>query len=185
MVWEPSFNPVSGEVVAPVQSGGWTLANEGGPIWKSRFKQVWNQQFSPDGKKLAAIVSPSFGKWTIAVDDQTWTTQVGDLITDMTLSRDGKRIAAVIKDQGKWGIVVDDKPWGIAFDMVWKPVFSPDGSHVAAAVEKNGKKYISLDGSLLPTPYDQLWSPVFNETGRKLLIKAIVDGEYNRIIHIL
>ena len=185
MVWEPSFNPVSGEVVAPVLSGGWTLASDGSPIWKSRFKQLWNQQFSADGKNLAAIVSPDFGKWTIAVNDKAWTTQVDELITDMVISSDGTRIAAVVKDKGKWGHIVDNRIWEIDFDMAWQPVFSPDGKHVAAKVEKDGKKYIILDGSLLPTPYAHLWNPVFNETGNKLLIRAITNGEYNRILHML
>ena len=52
-------------------------------------------------------------------------------------------------------------------------------------IEKDGKYFIVLDGSLLPTPYDNLWNPVFNETGNKLLIKAIINGEYNRILHML
>jgi hypothetical protein len=185
MVWEPCFNPVSGEVVAPVLSDGWTLANELGLIWKSRFKQLWKQEFSTDGKTLAAIASPDFGKWTIAVNDRAWTTHVDEMITDMVISSDGTSIAAVVKDKGKWGIIVDDKIWDIDFDMAWQPVFSPDGKHVAAKVEKDGMKYIILDGSLLPAPYTHLWDPVFNETGQKLLIRAIADGEYNRILHIL
>ena len=34
--------------------------------------QIWHQMFSPDGSRLAAIVAPKYGRWTVAVDGEPW-----------------------------------------------------------------------------------------------------------------
>jgi len=58
-VWEPVFNMQSAEVVAAVKTGkGWTLALNGKPVWDRYFPQVWGQRYSPDGKRIAAVVAP-------------------------------------------------------------------------------------------------------------------------------
>ena len=72
-VWAPAFDPRNGSVVAPVRhEGSWRLFKDGEPLWDGHYNQMWQQRFSPDGSKIAAVVSPEFGKWTIAVDDRPW-----------------------------------------------------------------------------------------------------------------
>ncbi len=94
-VWGPRFNPVTGAVVAPVRlAGKWTLAQNGQPLWPSRYFECWHHCFSADGKVLAAIVSPVFSRWTVAVDDKPWKTTFGDMLSDLCLSPDGSRAAA-------------------------------------------------------------------------------------------
>jgi WD40 repeat protein len=124
-------------VVAPVREKGlWALAEDDNIIWDRRFVQLWQQMFSPDGSRLAAIVAPSYGRWTVAVDGVPWAATFTKLVTDATFSPDGQRIAALAKEGETFRVVVDGSPWSDAWDMAWKPVFSPDGKDVAAKVEK-------------------------------------------------
>jgi Tol biopolymer transport system component len=94
--------------------------------------------FSPDASKLAAIVAPKYGRWTIAVDGKAWATTFGDMVADVVFSPDGSRLAALGKEDGQWTVMADDKAWESAYDMVWQPIFSPDSRNVAAKAEKNG-----------------------------------------------
>jgi len=71
-VWQPIFMPDSQDVIAPCLSPqGWKLVVNGKPTWTKSFSQIWHQRFGPDRKKLAAVVCPSFGRWTVAVDGET------------------------------------------------------------------------------------------------------------------
>jgi len=100
-VWAPIFNPKTGAVVAPVMVGGkWTLAQDGKTLWDKSFVQCWHQVFNRDASKLAAIVAPKYGRWTIAVDGQPWRTTFGDMVTDVVFSPDGTRVAALGKENG-------------------------------------------------------------------------------------
>ncbi|MCP4687168.1 MAG: WD40 repeat domain-containing protein, partial [Desulfobacterales bacterium] len=180
-VWEPIFHPVDGSVTAPVRvAGKWTLANDGEILWSRMFTQAWHQQYSADGKNLAAIVAPEYGKWTVAVNGAPWSTVFGDLVADLTFSPDGARAAALGKEGEAWGVVVDGSRWTNAFDMAWKPVFSPDGAHVAARVEKKGKYTIALDDRLWEKAGEAAWDPVFSPGGDKLLLRSIENGVYHR-----
>ena len=172
-VWESIFGP-KGSLLAPVRIGSdWTLAENGKPLWKGRYMQLWHQQLSPDGKRVAAVVAPSFGKWTIAVDDKPWKTLFDNAVLAPSFSSDGQRIAALARTNERWSIVVDDKVWPETFDMVWDPVFSPDGSVVLAKVERDGKYGIAADGRLWKTTFDQLWDPIFSPDGDKVLLRGI------------
>jgi len=89
-VWEPVVHPVTGAVVAPVRRGSrWTLFQDGSPLWDDDFLQLWHQTFSAAGDTLAAIVAPSYGKWTVAVDGRPWPVTFGSMVTDLVLSDDG------------------------------------------------------------------------------------------------
>ena len=180
-VWEPVFHPFTQAVLAPVRiQGKWTLAQNAEILWKNRYFQLWHPVFSPDGARLAAIVSPSFGKWTVAVDDVPWSYTAGELVTDVTFSPDGARIGGIIKDNGNWSIVVDGKPWRSTFDMVWKPVFSPDGSQVAVKMEKDGKIGFALNDRMLNFSCENAWPPVFSPDGGRLLLRTVENGVYYR-----
>ena len=185
MVWEPRFNPATGRVIAPVrQKGKWGLAQDNTLIWDPVLFQCWHPQFSADGAHLYAIVSPAFGRWTIAVDGKNWGTTVSILITDLTLSPDGKRAAAVCKDDPeKWSILADDRLWPGKYEMAWQPVFSADSKHVAAKVEKPGKKYTLLcDGKAYGKDFDQMWDPVFSPKGDAVLLRVMEGSVYSRIV---
>lgn len=177
-VWRPRFHPIDNSVTAPVrQPDGWGLARDGHLIWNARYFQLWHHMYSPDGKHIAAIAAPDFGKWTIAEDDRAWRLTFNELVTDPVYSPDGRHIACVGKSDGKWYVAVDENVWPEACDRVWPPVFSPDGAHVAAKVEINGKFAIAVDGKRINPVFAAVWDPVFSPDGEKLLVRGIdADG---------
>lgn len=184
-VWEPRFNPASGRVVAPVRvKGKWGLAQDNILIWDPVLFQCWQPTFSPDGSRLYAIVSPSYGRWTVALDGVPWSTTVGTLLTDLVVSPNGRRAAAVVKDDaGKWSILADDKLWPGSFEMAWKPTFSADSKHIVAKVEKPGKRYtLFFDGKTYAQDFEQMWEPIFSPTGDAVLVRVIENGVYSRIV---
>jgi Tol biopolymer transport system component len=135
---------------------------------------------SSAGAHLAAIVAPSFGNWTVAVNGTPWRSTFNELVADAVFSPDGKRVAAIGKQNGSYRIIVDDSVWPQTFDMAWAPVFSPDGRQAAAKVEKKGKFTFSIDGRLWNGQADAAWAPVFSPDGRKILFRTIENGSYVR-----
>jgi hypothetical protein len=182
-VWEPVFKPGTSEVYAPVRAGGkWTMAKDGQLFWNGKYIQCWRPQFNSEGSRLAAIVSPKWGRWTIAVDDKPWKTTYGDLVDNLTFSPDGGRIGAVGKENERWFIFVDDNPWSGDYDMAWAPVFSPDGSHVAAKVEKGGVYTLLINGRELGEGYQFMENPSFSPDSSKMLIRGVKNGKYVRTV---
>jgi hypothetical protein len=178
------FNPISNSVVAPVRvNGKWSLAEDGRIIWDRRFVQLWHSIYSPDGSKLAAIVAPKYGKWTVAVDGHPWPITFNDMVADAVFSPDSKKIAAVAKKDACWFVAVDGVVWKSTFDMAWKPVFSSDSNYVALKFEKNGKYGIALNDQLWDGECDEIWDPVFSPAGDTILVRALKDGTYSR--HVL
>ena len=180
-VWEPVFHPTEGSVVAPVRTGGkWTLAKDGEIIWKGRYLQTWHQKYSADGRKLAAIVSPKYGRWTIAVDDRPWTSTLGDMVADWAFSSYGQTIAAVFKQGAHWSLAVDGQKWQHRFDMVFAPVISDDGQRVAAKVEKDGNYTLVVDDKIWNRTCQAVWDPIFSPDGQKLLTRSVENDTYYR-----
>ena len=130
--------------------------------------------------KIAAIVSPKYGKWTLALDGKPWKNTYNDYVTDMVFSPDGKRLACVANEKGRFIIVVDDNPWGLQYDMAWKPVFSPDGQNVAVKVERNGRFSIAVNERLLNKSYASIWDPIFSADGQNILVRAIEKTHDNK-----
>jgi hypothetical protein len=156
------------------------MAANGELIWKTRFSQLWKPQFAPGGKKMAAIGSVEFGRWTIVIDDKPWGQTFRDMVLEPVFSPDGNRAAAVVKDENRWSICADGKAWHQDFDMVWDPVFSADSAHVLARVEKDGKYHLAADGSLKMGGFEKFWDPVVEPDGNNLLLRYIEDGKYIR-----
>jgi hypothetical protein len=180
-VWQPIFHPASGAVIAPVRlDGQWTLAADGAPIWPQRFVQAWHQQVSPDGRRLAAIVSPRYGYWTLALDGESWRTTVNEMIMDLRFSPDSRRVAATAKHDGRWTLMVDDGLWRQGFDQVRAPVFSPDGRLVAMVGETEGRFALVVNDHRMPQSYQALWQPVFSPDGTRMLVRGIEKGTYRR-----
>ena len=70
-----------------------------------------------DGSKLAAIMAPAYGRWTVALDGVPWQTTFSDMVTDLVFSPDGDRLAALAKDGDHWMVVVDGTAWRHDLDM--------------------------------------------------------------------
>jgi hypothetical protein len=160
--------------------GKWSLACDGEVTWERRFFQLWHPAFSPDTRHIAAIVSPKYGKWTVARDGKPWSVTFNDLITDLVFSPDSNRIAIAGKHNDKWEIAVDDRKWKNAFDMIGRPVFCPGSKAVAAKVERNGQYSVAVNDRVWREAYDAVWDPVFSPAGDKLLLRTLKDGKYTR-----
>lgn len=179
-IWEPVFR-AQGGLLAPVRLGAdWTLAENDSPIWAGRYVQLWRTTPNPKGDRIAAVVAPKFGQWTICVDDKPWDVLFNDAVLDPIWSDDGQRVAALFRNSGRWGIAVDGQPWSQTFLMAWDPVFSPDGKSVAAKVEVDGKYTLALNGKLVQQRFDTLWDPIFSPRGDAVLLRGIVDNTYQR-----
>jgi len=181
-VWKPVFQPGTSDVVAPVKTNqSWTLAKNGDLIWKNRFNQLLHPEFNFDGSKLSAIVAPSFGSWSIAVNDKVWKLDRFDSISWLTYSPDGQRLAAVGMKNGKYTLIYDGKSLNRFCERVWAPVFSPDSRHIATRIETNGRYSVIVDGHIWDKVYDKIWDPVFDSDSKTLLIRALDGCEYLKI----
>lgn len=200
-VWEPRFAPLAAanaetkpssdadnftnsrnySVTAPVKKGGkWFLAKDGVIFWDRPYFQLWHHLYSPDGSKIAAIVSPEFGRWTVACDNTPWSLTFSDYVSDPIFSPDGNRIACIFKENGRWGAAVDGKAWDCMFDMAWQPVFSNSGSHLAFKVKIDGSYHIAVDGIVLDAKYDDIANPMFSPDSSSMLIRGRQGDIYNR-----
>jgi hypothetical protein len=134
--------------VVALKSGKWTIAIDGRP-WRSTVDgAILKPIFSPDGKKVAAVVKkdePSYelkpyNVWNIILDDHIWP-EWFEMVWDPIFSPDGKKVAAKAEKNGKYSLVVNEKVWGKVFDALWPPVFSPDSSKILVRAIEDGKYY--------------------------------------------
>ncbi|MUM76391.1 WD40 repeat domain-containing protein [Pseudodesulfovibrio sp. F-1] len=182
-VWEPVFHPKGVGVVAPVRSAGkWGVALDGQFIWSPRYVQCLGLQYSASGEKLWGVVATGFGRFTVACDNVPWDATF-PIVTDLVLSPDGHRAAVLASEYNRnFRIVVDGKAWPGVNDMAWPVVFSPDGSNAAALVEKGGRFHVLVNGKAYEQSFDRAFPPVFSEDGTKVLIRAIENNSYVRIV---
>jgi hypothetical protein len=178
-VWEPCFDN-QGRVLAPVRPGpGWAIARNGELICKPEFTQLWGLQAV--GERIYAIVAPRFGHWTVAVDCVPWRNDRAETLDEVSVHHTG-RVAARAKVNNRWTMLVDERFWESDYEMIWGPVFSPDGSKVAAKVENGPTSTVALDDRLYKEEFEQVWEPAFGPEGDRVLIRAIKDNEYRRIV---
>jgi Tol biopolymer transport system component len=118
----------------------------------------------------------------VAVDGTPWNTRFNKAVLSPVFSPDGRKVAAVVKDNNKWTVAVDGSTWSDTFDNVWDPMFNAGGDTVIAKAEKNGTFFIVVDGKIGKRKYESLWNPVFSPDGEKLLIRCIDKGKYYRRI---
>ncbi len=178
-VWEPIFGK-GGQTIAPVRSGGhWFLYEDGEPLWKTPYVQLWQQVLSPDGEHVAAVAATSFGRWTVVVDDRPWPAHWTHLVERPVFSPDGRHVAAVVKSGDRWSVAIDGKQWRETFDMVWPPIFAPGGELIARA-DRNGRRVLVVDDRVLEQPFDVLFEPETSPDGSSVLVKGIIDGRYLR-----
>ena len=180
-VWRPIIHPKTGAVLAPVRMNGkWTLAQDGNRHWGGQFDQLFDPRVLPDGKHIAAIVAPDFGKWTIAFDSVPWKVCVDEMVTDLVINDSGSRIVALGKDHGQWLVLENGKIWNTKFNRAWKPECSPNGQYVALKVEKNGKYSLAVNDCLWNESFQAIWGPVFSQDSTKILCCTLDNGKIDR-----
>jgi hypothetical protein len=181
-VWEPVFHP-GGSVAAPVRiAGKWGVAQDGEILWAPKYAQCLYLQYPAKGEKLWAVVATGYGKFTACCDNVAWSSTF-PTVTDLVVSPDGNRAGIIGSESNRnFRIVVDNKAWAGSYDMAWPVAFSADSKNCAAMVEKGGKFHVLINGKPFEKSFDRAWSPVFSEDGSKVLIRAIENNSYVRIV---
>ncbi|MCG8471862.1 MAG: hypothetical protein MI742_08400 [Desulfobacterales bacterium] len=170
-VWAPVIEPTNQKVFAPVKSQGrWWLYANGKKHWETSALQLWELHLSLDGKRMAAVASPSFGAWTLALEDTLWRSRVDGFLARPVFSPCASRLATTGRHKNRAIVLIDDQIIDQNFHQTWQPVFSPHGSHVAFKAQKKGDFFIYLDGAPVGEPYLWLAHPQFSPDGKALLI---------------
>jgi hypothetical protein len=180
--WEPVFmNHSPTSLLAPVRENGkWMLFKNGTPFWNHKYEQLWKVALSEDQTRIAAVVSDSFGKWTVVVNDgDSWATHADIMISDLFYGS-GQTLIAVLKTGGLWTLAVNDILWDLKADKLWKPSVSSDGKVIATRFEKKGNYYLAVNSRIHSQPYDVLFDPEISPDNRSILVKAMKDGIYIR-----
>jgi len=174
--WGPVFNPATGQVAAPVRkAGAWGMAIDDVMAWDPKFAQLWHQAYAPDGSRLAAIVAPSFGAFTVAVDGTPWAATF-PVVTDLVISATGGHVAALgSNDNTAFAVLCDGKVWGGRYDMAWKPVFRPMAP-IGRERGRGGVHTVVCDGKAYPKSFEKCFAPAFSPDGTKVLIRGIEGG---------
>ncbi len=181
--WKPEYVDNGKALVAPVREGGkWFLFKDEVPFWKNSYGQLWKLAVHNDGEKIAAIVSDSYGQWTVSEDDKTWTTHCDTMITDLFYSDSGNSLVGIFKYKDYFDVAVNSKPWNIRADKLWNPVISQDDKVIAARMEKEGKFYLIVNGRVYKEAYDMVFEPEISPDNDKILLKTIKNGIYTRQI---
>jgi len=181
--WGPIFTP-GGSVVAPIKTGtGWTLGRDGKPDWSGRFTQVWRQVAAADGR-VAAVVAPEFGNWTVAVDGKPWSSSWDEWAgTPVFADGDDKRVASAVKSGGRWSVAVDGRPWDLTGERLLGPLILPNGGPVLARIERDGCWQLAMDGRPVGGSWNKLWPITVGPEGDRLLIRGLDrNGDYRRQI---
>jgi hypothetical protein len=182
-VWEPVFHPVDNSVACPVRvAGKWGVAKDGVILWEPRYLQCLELQYSAKGNKLWAIVATSYGQFTACVDNAAWGESF-DVAYDLVVSPNGERAGILTNtDNANFKIVVDGTAWAGVFDMAWPVVFDDQSKNVACLVEKGARYKILVNGKEFERDFDRAWPPAFSDDGSKVLIRAIENNSYVRIV---
>ena len=181
--WKPEFTHRGASVVAPVRQGGkWNLFKDDKPFWKGGYDQLWHLAVSPVQDRVAAVAAGPYGRWTGVEDDRPWPVFFDTMIRDITYSRDGSALVAVVKDQGTWTLARNGEVWNLKADKIFTPAISPDGSVVAVTIEKDGQAFVAANNRIIAGPYTFFADPVISPDNTKLLVKGIENGIYKRSI---
>ena len=181
--WKPEFTGDGSSLIAPVKQGGkWLLFKDQVPLWEKQYEQLWKLAVHNNSDKIAAIVSESFGKWTVCENDKTWDIQCGAIISDLFYSKTGDSLVGVFKDKKYWDIAVNGKSWNIQADKLWNPVISSDDKIFATRMEKNGQYQLVVNGKVYGDTFDMVFEPRISPDNDKILLKAIKNGVYTRQI---
>lgn len=182
-VWKPEFINKDDSVIAPVRQGGkWHLFKDGQSFWNKSYEQMGGLAIHQDGRKIAAIVSDSYGKWTVSENGKTWGLHCDAMISALFYAGNSDSLVAVFKNQGFWDIAVNGTAWNIKADKLWNPVVSSNCDIMAARMERNGGFYLVVNGKVYPERFDMIFEPQISPDNRKILLKAMQNGIYIRQI---
>ncbi len=180
--WQPLFD-TQGRVLAPVRiNGAWRLYCDGKPFWNKGYDQLWHLAQAPGRKDIAAIVSPKFAQWTVAVNDRPWKTTWDTMVSEIHYSQDGTTLVALAKHGEKWDLAVNDQPWNLGAEQLFHPVVSFDGGAVAVVAENKGRFDLVVNNKVVAGGYEMMGKPVFSPDMGKILVKGIENGVYKRRI---
>lgn len=181
--WKPIFSEQDNSVIAPVRhKGRWYLYKDGEPFWKPKFEQLWKQVIAPQTLRVAAVVAPTFGKWTVCEQEKCWDLRVNGMIHDLFYSEDGGRLLATVKHNRFWDLAVDGRLWGLSCDRLWKPAVSGSGKTIAVRMLKNKKYRLAINGDLLPESFDMAFDPILHPNGKNIILKTILNNTYSRTL---
>ncbi|MBW1769021.1 MAG: WD40 repeat domain-containing protein, partial [Deltaproteobacteria bacterium] len=171
-IWYLKFGPDNRLTALVSDTGAWTVAVDG-EVWENTFDFVWNTKFGTDGKNITVAAQKEMEYFAVT-NDIPWETRFSSL-SNLTISRDGKRVAGVVPtvevsegeifkfQEGCYSAVVDGKPWDTNFVNVWDMAFSSDAEHVAAEVRTSLYDYtIAVDGVSWDQIYTSVWMPQFS-----------------------
>lgn len=139
--WHQFFSPDGQQLAAIVSPkfGRWTIALNGTP-WSTTYGDlVTDAGFSPDGSRIAALGKEN-GKWSVCVDDKTWSGKY-DMAYAPVFSPDSGNVAALVEENGGFTVAVNGREYPKRFETAWSPVFSPDSKNVLVRCIENGKYY--------------------------------------------
>ena len=181
--WQPLFIDQGSSMLAPVRKAGkWYLFRDDAPFWKTGYAQLWKLTGSPDQDKVAAVVSPDFGTWTVCEDEKTWNITIGGMISELSYSGDGQTLMAVCSHGNHWDLAVNGQLWNLKAEKLWSPVASVDGRIIAARMAVNDKYHMVVNGKIYPDAYDMAFDPAISPDGDKIMFKTITNGIYSRQI---
>lgn len=181
--WQPIFTDQDACVIAPVRhQGKWYLYKDGAPFWRSGFEQLWKLTVSPATSRVAAVVAPAFGKWTVCEQEKCWDIRVNEMVHDLFYSDNGERLLATVKHNRFWDLAVDGRRWGLSCDKLWQPCVSPDASIITARMLQKGKYHLAVNSTVLPQAYDMAFNPVIHPDRKKIMCKTIVNKTYSRTV---
>lgn len=138
-IWYQKVSPDGENIAATVATdlGKWTIALNDSPWNKKHHNVVLCPIFSPNSKKIAAVVREK-NLWTVAVNGVLWKTGF-DRIWTPKFSPDSANLIAKAEKDGIFFIVVNGKIGKDTFDVLWDPIFSPDGEKVLIRAIKNDR----------------------------------------------
>jgi hypothetical protein len=139
-VWRQKFSPDGQKLAAVVCSpfSQWTIAVDGKP-WNIKVSEaVLTPVFSPDSKKVAAVIKDN-NRWTIGVDGSPWS-DTYDMIWDPIFIT-GNRVMTKAEKGGKYYVVIDGKMGKKGYESLWNPILSPDGQKLLIKCIDGGKYY--------------------------------------------
>ncbi len=182
-VWKSEFINKGNSIIAPVRQGGkWFLYKDDALFWNKQMEQLWKLEVHDDTQKIAAVVSDSFGKWTVWENEKPWDFHCDTMISDLFYTPDGKKLVAIVKNKGHWDLVIDGIPWNLKADKLWRPVFSSDNEIFATRIEKKGKYYLVVNKNIYNKSFDKVFEPQIDPNNNKILLKSIRNGIYSRQI---
>lgn len=144
--------------------------------WENWFDEVREVVLSPDGSRVAAVVSVD-GSQTIVVNDQQWATKFDHLFHwSPQFSPSSRRLAVSVVKDGNVIVVVDDEPWShlsrsfprraypmgsydslscnVNNDRIYSPNFGPDDTCAVVMPKRFPSEWtVAVEGKLWPRAF--------------------------------